>query len=437
MKVGVVGLWHLGSVTAACLASLGHEVYGFDSDPSLISQLRLNKAPIHEPGLDKLIEDGQRHNNLSFLCTDSVLIGEMDVVWICFDTEVDSNDIADTQGVKNDIKYLIPFLKKNCMILVSSQLPVGTISELEDFASLEFKSKNLSFGCLPENLRLGNAIQLFLNPDRIIVGLRPTGSRKLVEKIVCSITENVIWMSVESAEMTKHAINSFLATSIVFANEISSICEKVGADAKEVELGLKSDLRIGLKSYLSPGEAYAGGTLARDVRFVEKLSSDSNLSSPLLRSIRQSNDEHKEWVQKILEKNLNGVRDKTITIWGLTYKTDTDTLRRSQAINLAEWLSSKGAKIQAYDPMIKELPEELTGKISLYNTIHTSLDNSNALVICTPWPIFKTEINKLISSITPSFSVIDPRRLLEGSVQLFSDNRIEYFSMGYANRIGK
>ncbi|EQD40130.1 UDP-glucose 6-dehydrogenase, partial [mine drainage metagenome] len=227
--------------------------------------------------------------------------------------------------------------------------------------------KALSFACSPENLRLGKALDVFLKPDRVVVGVRSVRDKERIGRLLQPITDRIEWMSVESSEMTKHAINAFLATSVVFANEIASVCEMVGADAKEVERGLKTEQRIGPKAYLSPGVAFAGGTLARDIEFLKVVSQEHQLSIPLLESVKTSNDQHKGWVRhklKALFPNLNGV---VIVVWGLTYKPGTDTLRRSLAVELCDWLIEQGAKVRVHDPAVKELPLEWNGLVQRFD----------------------------------------------------------------------
>jgi len=354
MRVCVQGLWHLGSVTAASLASVGHDVVGLDADQKTIDGLSQGKAPLFEPGLDDLLQAGIAMGLLRFTSAIVEAASDAEVLWVAFDTPVDDDDRADVEFVLNMIKGVLPVLADRAVVLVSSQMPVGSIRKLEAFVLKNLPKKQLSFACSPENLRLGKALDVFLKPDRIVVGVRTEAARHKLEQLLMPITERIEWMSVESAEMTKHAINAFLATSVTFANEIASICELVGADAKEVERGLKSEMRIGPKAYLSPGGPFAGGTLARDIEFLGVASREKQLVTPLLSSVRASNDEHKNWVwRKLLERFpvLKGVK---VAIWGLTYKPGTDTLRRSLAVELCDWLIEKEATVHVHDPVVKQ-----------------------------------------------------------------------------------
>lgn len=406
VKIHVQGLWHLGSVTAACLASAGHNVIGLDFDDTVIKSLSSGKSVIFEPGLDELIQKGLESKKLSF----SSSAQNIEFLWVTYDTPVDKNDNADVDFVISNILKMKPFLADDALILISSQMPIGSVKLLED----KFKDINVSFAYSPENLRLGNAINVFMNPDRIVVGVRSEKDKLKIKNILGTITDKIEWMSVESAEMTKHAINSFLATSVTFANEIASLCEVTGADAKEVERGLKTEQRIGPKAYLSPGVAFSGGTLARDIEFLKQISYKNKLSIPVIESVKISNDNHKDWAKHKIKKlvsNLDDLKQTTITIWGLAYKEGTDTLRRSLTVELCNWLIDWGTIVNIYDTTVQELPTnwKLCDNVKKYTTLEESLISSDILVIGTKNEqynnFFKTYTNdKLI--------VIDPNRYL-------------------------
>lgn len=427
MRVCVQGLWHLGSVTAACLASVGHEVVGLDSDQIVISSLNEGKAPLFEPDLNALIAEGIESGGLQFTSDMANACKDAEVLWVTFDTPVDDDDVADINFVLNQIKSAVMLLSDGALVLVSSQLPVGSIAALENFARDIAPNKHISFASSPENLRLGKALNVFLHPDRIIVGTRSSEDHIVLEKLLLPITEKIEWMSIESAEMTKHAINAFLATSVTFANEIAAICELVGADAKEVERGLKSESRIGPKAYLSPGGPFAGGTLARDIEFLGKISQDQQLITPLLSSVRPSNDAHKKWVRRKLLghfPDLDGVR---VLIWGLTYKAGTDTLRRSLSVELVDWLLDQGAQVQVYDPTVKELPVNWVNRVKKCVSALENLEEIQALVVGTEWPEFKDEARRLAEVANFNFLIIDANRYLQESV---GEMDITYLSVG-------
>ena len=427
MKVCVLGLWHLGSVTAACLASVGHHVTGLDSDSQFVEKLQTAVPPVSEPGLVDLIRDGIKSGKLRFTNDVKLAVSSAQVLWVTYDTPIDENDQADVAFVFQEVVKLLPFLSMDTIVLVSSQLPVGSIKRFEDISAEKYPEKNIRFSYSPENLRLGNSLNIFLHPDRVIIGVRRQEDRVILGELLGPITDNILWMSVESAEMTKHAINAFLGMSITFINEIASICEKIGADAREVEAGLKSETRIGPAAYLSPGAAFAGGTLARDIEFLKYIGSLNNLVNPLISAVRKSNDEHKKWIQRRLFAVLGGLRGKRIAVWGLTYKPGTNTLRRSLSVEMCNWLQEQGAEIAVHDPSNCELPDNWLGEVVRSKTPLEALEGACALVIATQWPEYR-EINVSdVENIAGQLAVFDSNRFLS---DFNKSPVISYYSVG-------
>lgn len=383
MKIAVLGLWHLGCVTAACAAK-HFAVTGLDFDPDNVAHLRKGKAPLFEPGLDDLIQEGIHSGRLQFTGDIPAACGTADILWVTYDTPVDDNDEADVESVLRAIRRCVPALPAGALVLLSSQLPVGTCRQLEG----EFGGQGYRFACTPENLRLGKAIEIFTKADRIIAGYRDEKARAQLTELFAPFTSQVVWMRSESAEMTKHAINSFLAVSITFMNEVARICEATGADAKEVERGLKSESRIGPKAYLSPGGAFAGGTLARDVVTFSRLGEKFGESLEVLPAIKRSNDRHRRWAQEKLLKLFAGTTQRKVALLGLTYKPGTNTLRRSSAIELASALHARGITVSAWDPAQPVIPPECSF-IQLKADALAAADGADALVICTEWPEFR------------------------------------------------
>ena len=427
MKVCVQGLWHLGTVTTACLASVGHDVSGLDLDSDSIKDLSNARSPIFEPGLNELLEKGISCKKLKFFSLPELATVDAEVLWVTYDTPVDDDDRADTCFVINQIRDALKFLADGAIILVSSQIPVGSIRDLESYSKNHFPEKNFNFAYSPENLRLGKAIDAFLKPDRIVIGTRNENTREILTRLFLPICVNIEWMSVESAEVTKHAINAFLATSVTYANEIAIICEAVGADAREVERGLKSEARIGVRAYVSPGGPFAGGTLARDVEFLIGQSAKHNLRTPLLSAVRQSNGEHKNWVRRKLQSQFRDLSVVTVAIWGLTYKPHTDTLRRSLAVELCEWLVEYGANVQVFDPAVKNLPHEISDKLKSCTSALEAVAGAHVLVVGTEWPQFRQTARELTQHVCLPFTVIDPNRFLDNEL---SRSNFTYLAVG-------
>lgn len=421
--IGVIGLWHLGSVTAACCASHG-AVVGFDPDAEIVKKLGEGRAPIAEPGLDDLLARNLADGRLRFTADRADFAAATDLLWVTFDTPVDADDVANVDFVLDEVRRTIPFLRVGTLVLLSSQLPVGTCARLET----EFGEANYRFACSPENLRLGRAIEIFTNPDRIVAGYRDATARDELADLFAPFTDRVEWMRSESAEMAKHAINAFLAVSVTFMNEVSLLCEATGADATEVERALKSEQRIGPSAYLSPGAAFAGGTLARDVVTGIELGRRHGETLSIFPAIKESNDRHRDWpVRKLLQRlpDLSGAR---VALIGLTYKPGTDTLRRSSAVEWAQQLHAAGAHIIAFDPAVRTLPPELDF-ISLADDLPATVADADALIACTGWPEFRERDDWLdLIAIMRRPLVLDPAKILARALGGNAD--VDYLTVG-------
>ncbi len=421
MRVTVYGLWHLGSVTAACLADGGHTVVGLDPDAVTIANLRANKPAVDEPGLAALLTEQQHANRLRFTSDEATAIPSAEVVWVCFDTPVDSSDNADVKWVRDRLEDIAPHLTPGTLVLVSSQVPVGFGKKL----ATDWAARGVSVACSPENLRLGQALDCFRKPDRVVLGCDASDRAKLTE-LLAPFGGDRVWMSVASAEMTKHAVNAFLATSVAFINELARICEVVGADAKEVERGLKSEQRIGPKAYLSPGTAFAGGTLARDIGFLLDLAAENARPAHLFSGVRASNECQKNW----LRDQLSGVpAGATVAVLGLTYKPGTDTLRRSGSVELCQWLLTRGVKVRAHDPAANRDAAELRG-VELADTAEGAMRGADVSVLATPWPEYRTLTPAQVRGAMKKAKVIDPTHFL--SAGLANDPTIAYVAAGRA-----
>ena len=428
MNTCVLGLWHLGTVTAACLAQAGHNVTGIDFDEETVDRLQQGVPPIFEPGLEELVRQGLSGGQLSFTTDLPAAVKGAPVVWVAYDTPVDDDDKADVEFVMERVARLFPHIDQGTLVLISSQLPAGSTTRLETMCRAACPGKRVSFAYSPENLRLGKAITAFTRPDRVVAGVRSVADRKCIAHLLSPFTDRIEWMSVESAEMTKHALNAFLATSVAFANELASLCELVGADAKEVERGLKTEPRIGPKAYLSPGGAFAGGTLARDISFLAEIGSTRHQPTPLFSAVKTSNDSHRQWPQRKIQNLLGDLRGKTVSVWGLTYKPGTDTLRRSASVELCRWLAQQGASVRAHDPAVKALPADLSLVLTLCPTPADALEKSNVLVVSTEWPEYLSIEAKTVVGRMKEPIVIDANRFLVKTLGL--DSKIIYVAVG-------
>jgi len=422
MNITVLGLWHLGCVAAACCAR-HFQVVGLDFDAATVAKLNTGKAPLFEPGLDDLVAAGLATKKLSFTTDATTACANADILWLCYDTPVNDNDESDVDFVLANLRRALPHLPDSALILISAQLPVGTCRKLE----AEFLQ--FHFACSPENLRLGKAIDSFEKAERVVVGIRNDAKKPLLKKLFAPFTPQVLFMRTESAEMVKHALNSFLALSISFINEIARLCEHVGADAKEVSAGLKSEPRIGPKAYLGPGGPFAGGTLARDVVSLTKLAAAKGETVSVIPAIKQSNDQHRNWAFRRLQSRLGDLRGKSIAVLGLVYTPNTDTLRRSAAVELCRKLLDAGANVKAFDPAVKKLPAELS-KVRLAPQIAEAVSDVDAVVVCTEWPEFRQASWAELARLMKTPIVVDANRFLEKGLQNIAG--VEHLSVGRA-----
>jgi UDPglucose 6-dehydrogenase len=418
MNLTVLGLWHLGSVTAACLAR-HHRVTGLDFDEAVVTGLRAGRAPLHEPGLDALLAAGLAGGNLTF-STDASSAAAADVLWVCYDTPVDADDCSDLDWVHTRLARVLPGLRPGTVVLISSQLPVGTCAQLAK------KYPALHFACSPENLRLGRAIEAFEKPARIIAGA-PPAARPVLETLLAPLGAPVIWMRPESAEMVKHALNSFLALSVAYINEIAALAETVGADAQEVAAGLKSEPRIGPRAYLGPGGPFAGGTLARDVVTLTQLGATQNIPLALIPAIKESNDRHRGWAFRKLQSALADVKQPIVAVLGLAYTPNTSTLRRSSAVELCHQLLAAGITVRAYDPLIRTADAEHRD-LPLAASAADSLRGAHAAVVCTEWPEFRELPWPALLAGMARPVIVDANRFVEKAVALIPG--VVYLTVG-------
>jgi UDPglucose 6-dehydrogenase len=419
-RIIVLGLWHMGSVTAACCAR-HFNVVGLEFDPAVVAKLKLGKAPLSEPGLDDLISAGLAAKHLDFTTDPAIACADADVLWLCYDTPVNEHDESDVEYVLANLRRALPQLPKGTLVLISAQLPVGTCRRLEA------EYPQFHFACSPENLRLGKALDSFERAERVIVGVRGDAKKALLQQLFAPFTSQVIFMRTESAEMVKHALNSFLALSITFINEIARLCEHVGADAKEVSIGLKSDPRIGPQAYLGPGGPFAGGTLARDVVTLAGLGAVEGETLAVIPAIKQSNDLHRGWAFRRLQSRLGDVHGKTIAVLGLVYTPNTDTLRRSAAVELCHQLVAAGATVRTCDPAIKQLPAELSA-VSLASSAADAVSGADAAVVCTRWPQFRTLDWPAMLPKMRGRVIVDANRFLEKELKDLPG--VEHLSVG-------
>ncbi len=412
-KVCVIGIWHLGSVYSTCLADLGYLVVGVDKDLKVVNDLNRGIPPIFEPGLQELLTNNINSGRLSYTTDLSQAAKGSSFVLITFDTPVNEKDEVDLSEIFATAKELAGCVENGSIVIVSSQIPVGTCDQLKLLIKQNNPSLDFDIACSPENLRLGQAIECFKNPQRIVIGADSDPTLDRVEALFEVIAVPKLRMNLRTAEMTKHALNAFLATSISFANQIANLCDEVGANALKIAAALQSDARIGPNLPLLPGLAFAGGTLARDLKILKNLGENSACETPLINGVLRVNQQQNGLVARKLQKIYGSVKNLTVGILGLTYKAGTSTLRRSAALEIIEDLTNGGAKIKAYDPKAD------LGEVKLHQEFQFCTDpyevarGSDALVIVTDWPEFKNLDFDLIKSLMKKPVLIDAKNMLD------------------------
>lgn len=424
MRIAVYGLWHLGSVTAACLAAAGHEVVGLDLDETVVTDLRTGRTPVREEGLSERLGAGLASGRLRFTTQPEEALADAELLWVTFDTPVDETDEADIGFVRGRLEAVAQSLRPGTLVLVSSQVPVGFTRAL----AVEWKNRGLRYASSPENLRLGKAVASFEQAERIVVGLADRTDQSLLGELLGPFCRHIEWMSLESAEMTKHALNAFLGTSVAFANEVARLCEALGADAREVQRGLQSDGRIGHRAYLSPGAPFAGGTLARDLRYLAGFGRDLRIETPLVAGVLASNRVQEGWLRDRVRESLEGVPGPVAAVLGLVYKPGTSTLRRSSALELCAWLHERGVTVRAHDPAAEDLPEPLRMVVRRCDSRRETLQGADVAVVATPWPEYKDLGAEEVLATMRRPRVVDTHWALAGT--LGDDPRVLYLAPG-------
>lgn len=417
---------------SAVFAASGHDVVAFD-DGAVVQSIDAGALPVAEPGLIELIRTERDAGRLRY-SADAADLRDRDIVWITFDTEVADDGSANPGAIVERVVALFGALAPGTLVVVSSQLPVGSIAELERRATTLVPGARLRFASSPENLRLGSAIAYMRDADRFVIGVRTETDAADLKRAFEPLTERIETMGVESAEMTKHALNGFLATSVAFINEIAALCEATGADARDVERGLKSDVRIGKRAYLRAGGAYAGGTLARDVGFLIDAERRNALRPHLLEGVRAANDYHALWLERRYAEVVGEPASGTVALLGLTYKPGTDTLRASTAVAFARAFARSGGRVRAYDPAIRELPNDLRDVIHLSPSPAEAMDGADATLVTTEWPEFREIPAATFEDRMRACNVFDPGRYLEKTFQ--NRGAVRYYAIGVSSRKG-
>ncbi len=419
-KIAVVGLWHLGETVLASLSSMGHEVVGIDYDAGLINNYKKGIIPVSEKGVKEAIK---KHKKKISFTTDFSQVSFCEYIFLTYDTPVTEMDESDTSVLYKAMNEVKEYVNEKQLLVVMSQVPVGTTKKLANII-------NTDYVYFPENLQLSKAMDCFLKPDRLVVGTDTDKARRKFASLIKKIKTKKIYMGTNSAEMSKHALNAFLATSLSFTYNISDLCESNGADIKEVMTALKADSRIGEKAYLDTSLGFSGGTLMRDLKTLVSLSKEK---LPVIEAVIETNENRRKKIIKGFKKALNKPINKaTIGILGVTYKPGTSTVRRSLALEVALRLKKEGAKIKVYDPGVnqKELISVLgkRGEKSIYQMAK----DCHGIILVTSWSEFENlNLNKLKKNMKSPYLFFDTRNFLKHKKLEFGKLGYLYKGLGY------
>ena len=418
VRVTVVGTGYVGLVTGTCFAELGNEVVCIDNNAAKVTAMKAGKIPIYEPKLEDLFLRNISEGRLHFSTKLEDGLENPDVVFLALPTPPAENGEADLTHVLNVANDIGSKLKKYTVLVNKSTVPVGTSKKVRDAVSAKTKQ---SFDVVsnPEFLREGFAVDDFMQPDRIVIGSSSKKARGVMKKLYSSFElggSQVLYMDEASAELTKYAANSFLATKISFMNEVAVLCEKVGADVDSVRRGIGTDERIGNR-FLFSGIGYGGSCFPKDVWAMHKIAEGVNFDFKILSAVREVNEAQKQFfINKILAYYANNVKGKTFALWGLAFKPDTDDIREAPALTLMQALTKQGAIVRAFDPVAMDNVQRQVGEhkgLELVKDEYAALENADSLIIATEWEQFRTPDFKKMHSLLKSPVIFDGRNIYD------------------------
>lgn len=438
MKVTIFGTGYVGLVTGTCLAEVGHEVTCVDVDPAKVEGLNNGKIPIYEPGLEPMVLRNHQQGRLHFTTNAEAAVKFAEVQFIAVGTPPDEDGSADLQYVLAVAKTIAQHMDGFKVVIDKSTVPVGTADKVSDAMAEVQAQRGTTYGyevCSnPEFLKEGAAVADCLKPDRIVIGTGSDHVKAVVRELYGPFNRNhdrIFFMDVRSAELTKYAANAMLATKISFMNEIANLAEHVGADIESVRQGIGSDPRIGYH-FIYPGCGYGGSCFPKDVQALAKTAGQVGYNAQLLNAVEAVNNHQKTRLFAKLSDYYNGdLAGKTIALWGLSFKPNTDDMREAPSRVLMEALWSAGASVQAFDPVAVEETQRIYGKrpdLVLCENQEDALSGANALVVCTEWSNFKSPDFTALASLLSDKLIIDGRNIYDPSV--VARHGITYRGMG-------
>lgn len=436
MKIAIVGSGYVGLVTGACFSEVGIEVVCVDINQHKIDQLNKGIVPIFEPGLEEMLQRNMKKNRLRFTTDIAAAVKDCEVLFIAVGTPPDEDGSADLQYVLSVARDCGKHMNDYLLVVTKSTVPVGTSEKVRKALQDELDRRNVDIAfdvaSNPEFLKEGAAIDDFLKPDRIVIGLQSDRAKELMKSLYKPFTLNghpVIFMDIISAEMTKYAGNSMLATKISFMNDIANLCEIVGADINLVRKGIGSDSRIGNK-FIYPGIGYGGSCFPKDVQALIRTAGEYNYELRVLKAVEEVNKDQKLVLfNKIMNYFDGDIKGKTIALWGLSFKPQTDDMREAPSLVIVQKLVEAGAIVKAYDPIaIKEARHHFGNTITYFEDQYETLLDADCVAILTEWPEFKFPNFRIIKKLLNTPAVFDGRNIYDSAEM--KQLGFDYFCIG-------
>ena len=408
-EIAIVGTGYVGLTAGACFAHLGHRVSCYDIDESIISRLSNGEIPIVEEGLEALVKEGLQSNKLSFSTDPQKTVSECKVVFLCVQTPQLPDGTTDTSMIDSAVSQIAEFLPENSVLVNKSTVPVGSAKKV--FENL--KRSDVEVVSNPEFLREGTAVNDFLNPERIIIGSENENAAQIVAEMYKKIEAPVLITDPISAETIKYSANAFLVTKLSFINSIAAVCEGVGANIDDVIEGISYDSRIGDK-YMKPGPGWGGSCFPKDTKSLIHMAGKAGYDFRFLDTAVAVNEEQFDRVVSKIRAVVGGnLNEKTIAIWGITFKAGTDDLRDSPSIAVINRLLSEGAKVKAHDPTVSDNKEGIPPQVLIVNDPIVACDDANAVVLLTDWDEYKSIDPNEVLKRTSDPNLIDTRNVLD------------------------
>ncbi len=436
MKIAIIGSGYVGLVSGVCLAHIGHHVICVDNNPDKIKKLKAGRVPIYEPGLEEIMHECVKKKRLTFSGSVKEATQKSTVIFLAVPTPSKANGDADLTYIENVAREIAQSMDSYKLIVEKSTVPAETGKKIRRTIQLNLPRKfkqghkillDFDVASNPEFLKEGTAIHDFMNPDRVVFGVESKKAEDLLREIYKPLKTKVLVTNIASAEMIKHASNSFLATKISFINAVAQVCDKVGADVLKVAEGMGFDKRIG-RQFLDAGIGYGGSCFPKDVDAFIRLSEKSGYDFSLLKEVRKINENQRHAFVRMIEEKLWNIKDKTIGVWGIAFKPNTDDIRNAAALEIIHLLQAEGAKIKAYDPKASEHARQALKGVMICDDPYEAVEDCDCLLLLTEWSEFKDVNFAQVRDAMRQAIIFDGRNFLEG--EQLRKIGIEYFGIG-------